>query len=95
MPLLPPLAALLFGVSALTAAAETPAPMPLTYEAFEAAVPHVDLANCPASLQATDTFCRATLANDAIHVFAFSLNGDSPLTGFASFDAEALPGLLN
>jgi hypothetical protein len=90
---LPPLAALLFGVSALTASAETA--MPLTYDTFEVAVPHVDLEECPPSLQAAETFCRATLANDAIHVFAFAEGGDSPLIGFTSFAADSLPALLN
>ena len=50
MKLMPPLAALLFGVSTLSVSAASETAMPLTYETFEEAVPHVDLEACPASL---------------------------------------------
>lgn len=67
---------------------------PFTYETFEAAVPHLDLETCPKSLPQVDSFCRAAIRNEEIHVFAFSLNGDSPMVGFASFSAEGLDALL-
>ena len=57
------------------ALAETPAPTEaadgvLTYEMFEAAVPHADLAECPAGLARDDSFCRLTLAEgDAIDAY--------------------------
>ena len=91
---LPALAALIFGISPLVATASPAEPMVLNYAAFEEAVPHVDLADCPEGLAGEARFCRATLSNDAIHVFAFSEEGELPLIGFASYTAEALPGLL-
>ena len=83
--------ALLFIAPMAAFAAET---MPLTYESFEVSVPHVDLADCPENLAAEAVFCRATLASDAIHVFVFSEEGDLPLVNFASFEVDALSGLL-
>ncbi len=67
----------------------------LTYEQFEAAVPHVDLAECPATLAAEDRFCRATLLHDQINVFAFSQDGSQPMVGFGAWAPEGLSGLLN
>ena len=66
----------------------------LTYDQFEAAVPHVDLESCPSDLVHPATFCRATLNHDEIHVFAFSEDGESPMTGFASYSADTLGTLL-
>ncbi len=68
---------------------------PLTYEMFEAAVPHIDLETCPADLAKQDTFCRASILHEEIHVFAFSLDGDSPLVGFKSYEASGVETLLN
>ncbi|EBA16201.1 hypothetical protein RSK20926_20785 [Roseobacter sp. SK209-2-6] len=70
-------------------------PLPLTYEQFEAAVPHIDLETCPAALPQTESFCRASIHHEEIHVFAFSLEGESPMIGFASYSAEGLEPLLN
>ncbi|MDC0737298.1 hypothetical protein N6L24_03335 [Cognatishimia sp. SS12] len=68
--------------------------VPLTYEIFENAVPHLDLENCPAQLAGADTFCRATLHHEELHVFAFSYEGENPMTGFQTFPAEGLETLL-
>ncbi|MEP1328818.1 hypothetical protein [Pseudophaeobacter sp.] len=68
--------------------------LPLTYETFEAAVAHIDLETCPVSLPQADSFCRASIHHEEIHVFAFSLQGDSPMVGFASFSAKGLEPLL-
>ncbi|MFX0544646.1 hypothetical protein ACEWPL_003785 [Roseovarius sp. S1116L3] len=67
----------------------------LTYDQFELAVPHMDLATCPPSMEQEDSFCRATLRHDEIHVFAFRNEGDQPMTGFKSFPAEGLSTLLD
>ena len=72
-----------------------PAATPLLYEQFENSVAHVDLETCPAPLPVADTFCRATLKHEEVHVFAFSENGDSPMVGFASFELSGLETLLN
>ena len=74
-------------------AADTPVPM--TYGLFETAVAHTDLDSCPAQLATQDTFCRATLRHDEIHVFAFSREGENPLVGFASFSFDELAQHLN
>ena len=89
------LVTLIFATTATPLFAETASPLPLTYETFEVSIPHVDLENCPDNLAAAEVFCRATLANDQMHVFAFSEKGDSPLVGFASFDVDNLTNLLN
>lgn len=75
-------------------AATMPTALPFTYETFEAAVAHIDLENCPEALPQQESFCRAAIHNEEIHVFAFSLDGDSPMIGFASFSAEGLEPLL-
>ena len=67
---------------------------PLTYEAFEVSVPHMDLENCPAGLQIENSFCRATLNHEELHIFAFSYDGDSPLVGFKTYSAEGIEALL-
>ena len=80
------------------ALAETPAPNEaadgvLTYEMFEAAVPHADLADCPAALARDDSFCRLTLAEGALTVWMFRNSGRQDLQALQSFDPEAEGGL--
>jgi hypothetical protein len=87
--LLPALAALL-----PAAAGAQDAPMPLGYETFEFAVPHIDLAECPAELAQETRFCRATLHSEEFHVFAFSREGDQPLVGYAAFPADGVGAIL-
>ncbi len=84
-----------FVAMAGTAAAEDPQPLPLTYEMFEAGVTHIDMAVCPESLAAPDRFCRLTVLNDQINVFAFTTEADSPLVGFQSWPADLFAGLLD
>lgn len=81
----PALAALV----ATTAFGETPA-MPLTYDIFEGAVAHLDLETCPTGLPQEGSFCRAAILHDTVHVFAFSQAGDSPMIGYAAYDAPDL-----
>lgn len=95
MRLLPPLAALIFGVAYTPLFAGSAEDLPLSYSIFEAAVPHIDLVTCPVALAGDDVFCRATLAHEEVHVFAFRATGDSHLAGFASYEATELPKLLN
>ena len=68
--------------------------MPLPYEAFEFAVPHVDLETCPDGVTDVAAFCRATIANDEIHVFAFSDEGENHLVALRSFPVDGLPAAL-
>ena len=63
---------------------------PFTYDAFEVAVPHVDLEGCPEALAGEGVFCRATLNLEEIHVFAFSEEGDSPFLGMESYPADGI-----
>lgn len=87
-----------FGLAApLTTASETRAlaTLPFTYAKFEAAVPHIDLETCPKPLPQEESFCRASILNEEIHIFAFSLNDDSPMVGFASFSAHGLDTLFD
>lgn len=85
-PILLALLALPFGASAQEA-------IPLAYEDFEFAVPHVDLDACPESMAADGVFCRATLNLDQVHVFAFSEAEGEPLVAVESFDADLLAAL--
>lgn len=65
-------------------------PLTLTYDIFEASVAHLDLAVCPEGLPQMDSFCRAAVLHDTVHVFAFATDEDSPLIGYAAFDAPDL-----
>lgn len=69
--------------------------IPLTYQEFEAAVAHIDLAVCPVPLAAPDRFCRMTSHSDQLNVFVFSEDGDQPLVAFRSWPADLLVGLMD
>jgi hypothetical protein len=58
---------------------------PMTYAEFEFAVPHLDLPDCPSDLTREETFCRASTANDAVHVFVFSRRGKQCLLAMKSY----------
>ncbi|MBL4927452.1 hypothetical protein [Fuscibacter oryzae] len=91
--------ALVAVLSALPIAAladgKAPEAFTLKYEMFEQGIAHVDLQVCPEPLQAPGRFCRATLINGMINVFAFDEKGDQPLVGFQSWNAALLDGLLD
>jgi hypothetical protein len=57
----------------------------MTYSVFEFAVPHLDLKDCPVGLARPGAFCRATTANDAVHVFVFAQDGDQCLLAVKSY----------
>ncbi|MCU9850422.1 hypothetical protein OEZ60_20775 [Defluviimonas sp. WL0024] len=61
-----------------------------TYEMFETAVGHVNLAECPAALAGEGRFCRVTMHNDAFHVFAFSEAGEQPMVGLKTWFEDEL-----
>jgi len=92
-PVTPLLAAALVAAPQL-ASAESPAPMRLTYEVFEQAIPHVDLETCPSEIAGDDRFCRAVVHHDAFHVFAFLYDADSPAVAYRSYSTEALNTIL-
>lgn len=79
-------AALATGMSARGAEAA----LPVTYEVFEATVPHVDLAECPAVMAQEGHFCRLGLASEQLTVFVFAEDGDQPLTGVRSWPADVV-----
>lgn len=66
----------------------------LTYPEFEESIVHMDLEECPADLAAEGVFCRMTVANEAVHVFAFSEAGDLPLVGLKSYDEDSFEIVL-
>jgi len=85
--LLPALAAtLLAGVIAVPALAQTAPACPMTYKQFEAAIPHIDVDDCPAEVAGKDRFCRGSANGDSIHVFAFDFDGDKCLAALRSYD---------
>jgi hypothetical protein len=61
---------------------------PMTYEAFEFAIPHINLEKCPADLHREGVFCRATVGNDGVHVFAFAPEGDHCLIRLKSYKED-------
>ena len=73
-----------------TAAYADTTAMPMTYDIFEASVAHLDLEACPDGLPQSGSFCRAAVLHDTVHVFAFAEDGDSPMIGYAAFDAPDL-----
>jgi hypothetical protein len=58
---------------------------PFTYADFEAAVNHIDIDECPEGLAEGDVFCRVSMANDALHVWVFSTEGEMPFVSVHSF----------
>ncbi len=80
---------------ATPALAQDPAPLPLTYETFEAAVPHVDMELCPVDLAGEGRFCRLVLLSEQIQVFVFSEEGDQPMIAYQAWPAELMNGLLD
>jgi hypothetical protein len=58
---------------------------PFTYADFEAAVNHINLAECPEGLAEGDIFCRASMAHDALHVWVFSNEGEMPFVSVQSY----------
>jgi hypothetical protein len=64
-------------------------PCAMSYAAFEFAVPHVDLEACPPAMAAEGVFCRASMAGDALHVFAFEQDGEQCIAEIRSFDEDA------
>ncbi len=48
----------------------------------------MDLEDCPGDLSSPGVFCRMTVANETVHVFAFSEEGDLPLVGFKSYEED-------
>lgn len=63
---------------------------PLTYRVFEFAVPHLDLEKCPADVARDGVFCRASVGNDAVHVFAFAEKGEQCLLAVKSYNQYQL-----
>ncbi len=68
------------------AAAAQEADCALTYATFEYAVPHTDLADCPASMDVADgAFCRGALLAETMTIFVFDEAGDQCLVGSRAY----------
>ena len=61
----------------------------MTYAQFEAAVPHVDVEECPRHQLGKEAFCRASAGGDFIHVFFFDKNGEQCLLKLQSYGEDA------
>ena len=78
-------------VLALVTLAAPAAAAEFHYADFEVAVPHLDLAGCPAEMAAElaePAFCRVTLGHDSLHVFAFAEAGDQPFLALRTYFEE-------
>ena len=58
----------------------------MTYALFERAVPHEDIAHCPAQFDEDAVFCRLTLTGGQAHVFVFAFADDQPLLAIKDYD---------
>lgn len=85
----------LMAVIATPALAEGTAPLPMNYDIFEAAVPHIDMSDCPADMAAEGRFCRLVVMNDQLQIFSFSEEGDQPMVGYRAVPSEVLAKVLN
>jgi hypothetical protein len=88
-------AAILVGLTLSHPAAAEAEPAALPYDQFERAVPHVDLASCPAEFGDEDYFCRATFSHAEMHVFVFSYDGDMPFVAMRTYPAMELDALYD
>lgn len=82
------LPAVVIGATPALAQQSPAAACPMTYVKFETAIAHVDLDVCPAELAGKDRFCRASTANDRLHVYAFELEGAQCLVGMQSYESD-------
>ncbi len=62
---------------------------PMTYAQFEAAVPHVDVEECPRHSLGRQAFCRASAGGDLVHVFFFDTEGEQCLLKLQSYGEDA------
>lgn len=60
----------------------------MSYAAFEAAISHVDVAECPKNDLGKEAFCRASAGGDHVHVFFFDKDGDQCLLKLQSYDED-------
>lgn len=66
--------------------ARTTAGCPMTYPVFEHTTPHIEVA-CPKGLSmGSATFCRASIANDSLHVYSFRNDDLQCLLDVKSYD---------
>ena len=56
---------------------------------FEAAVPHIDVEECPEHSLGRPAFCRASAGGDLVHVFFFDTNGEQCLLKLQSYGEDA------
>lgn len=88
-------ATLLLAASPALAQTERVTPLPMTYKIFEGAVPHADLAECPAVMDVGESvFCRLAVLGEDVAIFVFSEEGDQPLVGTRSWSPDDLMPLL-
>ena len=57
-----------------TALAEEGADCALSYEVYEASVPHTDLEECPAGMAGEARFCRLSVVAEVATIFVFDEN---------------------
>ena len=62
---------------------------PMTYAQFEAAVPHIDVEECPEHSLGRPAFCRASAGGDLVHVFFFDTKGEQCLLKLQSYGEDA------
>ncbi|MFO1166046.1 MAG: hypothetical protein U1E55_12930 [Paracoccus sp. (in: a-proteobacteria)] len=85
----------LLAAFATPALAQDTTPLPMTYDIFEAAVPHIDMSDCPPDLAAEGRFCRLVLLNDQLQIFIFSEEGEQPLVAYRAMPSKVLAKVLH
>ena len=68
---------------------------PLGYAEFAAQTPHLQLAECPAIVAASDATCHVAMIDQKLHVLAFSNRGDHRLLSVVSEEGGAPRTSLN
>mgnify|MGYP001817225435 FL=1 len=82
--------AMAFAIKGAVAAA-----CPMTYAQFEAAVPHIDVEECPEHALGQPAFCRASAGGDLVHVFFFDTKGEQCLLKLQSYGEDAFELQIN
>ena len=77
------------GIAVVPLTTAIAAPCPMTYAQFEAAVPHIDVKECPRHGLGKEAFCRASAGGDFVHVFFFDNDGDQCLLKLRSYGEDA------
>ncbi|MEM7499856.1 MAG: hypothetical protein AAF371_17930 [Pseudomonadota bacterium] len=85
---------LFFALFGWAASGQDATPCPMTNAQFDLAIPHLDIATCPAPLNGEDQSCRAPTSDDQGHVLAFEAEGEQCVIAMTSLDEHGFQLML-